>query len=198
MSARYVATIKRHGRLYHYHRRAGFHLAPVSAGVDVDDQAAVDADFKAKCADYMRPDDPRAKAAALARTARSKPFRKAINRARERARAADRPCEITMETIDDLYRQQRGRCALSGMRFDISPGRFARANPFRPSIDRIDCAKGYTPDNIRLVLIAVNYGRADFDDAAYIEICRAVARTSRERCKPFSPSHDLAKTEGSK
>ena len=66
-------------------------------------------------------------------------------------------------TIDDLFEQyekQDGKCAelgvtLSGVRMD--KGRYINANRWTGlSIDRLDCNKGYTPDNIRLTCWVVN------------------------------------------
>lgn len=66
-------------------------------------------------------------------------------------------------TIDDLfeqYKKQDGKCAelgvtLSGVR--MKNGRYINANRWTGlSIDRLDCNKGYTPDNIRLTCWVVN------------------------------------------
>lgn len=200
MSATYVMTVRKGERSYSYHRRPGFRLIPVSAGVDIRDRQAVEFDFAEQSGAFPKRADPQAaKRRAEAKSALREMLRKAVHRSRSRATDIGRDCEITLDYVLDMYEAQEGRCAVSGLKFDPHPSRDGRANPFRPSIDRIDCAKGYTPDNVRLVLVAVNCGRADFPDETYIQICRAVARTYQKRCKPnlhLSDQGDTGKTKG--
>lgn len=51
------------------------------------------------------------------------------------------------------------KCALSGMPFDVAANlekEFSR-NPYMPSLDRIESRGGYTNENTRVVLSALNY-----------------------------------------
>ncbi len=52
-----------------------------------------------------------------------------------------------------------------------------RANPDAPSIDRIDNAKGYTEDNVRLVTVHANVARNEFSDADLLSLARDIIRT---------------------
>jgi len=45
--------------------------------------------------------------------------------------------------------------------------------PYGPSIDRIDSNKGYTKDNVRLVLVSVNIALNNFGEGVFETICRA-------------------------
>ncbi len=45
-------------------------------------------------------------------------------------------------------------------------------SPFLPSIDRINHAKGYTRDNIRVTWLIENLARNVFTDADVLEFCR--------------------------
>jgi hypothetical protein len=65
------------------------------------------------------------------------------------------------------------RCTLTGIPFQADRIDGKRANPFAPSIDRIDNSRGYTPDNVRLVLTSVNLALSDFGLDHLDEICRA-------------------------
>lgn len=65
------------------------------------------------------------------------------------------------------------RCTLTGIPFQADRIDGKRVNPFAPSIDRIDTSRGYTPNNVRLVLTSVNLALSDFGLDHFDEICRA-------------------------
>lgn len=68
---------------------------------------------------------------------------------------------------DDLQKRINvGCCELSGVVFDLSPGR----KPTSPSLDRRSPEKGYTPDNIRVICHALNAGLGDWGDDAFAPI----------------------------
>ena len=62
-----------------------------------------------------------------------------------------------------------GRFELSGMPFDLSPGRKA----FSPSFDRIDPKQGYLFKNIRIVCHAMNVSLGDWGPETSASILRA-------------------------
>ena len=66
-----------------------------------------------------------------------------------KARAAKgRPnmvCEITSDDLIDLFKEQRGRCAISGILLQFDGKNWVL------SLDRKDPSKGYTKDNIQLI-----------------------------------------------
>jgi hypothetical protein len=51
--------------------------------------------------------------------------------------------------------------------FSIAP-----RHPFRPSCDRIDNARGYTKDNVRICWLIENYAKNVFTDEQVIEFCK--------------------------
>jgi hypothetical protein len=85
-----------------------------------------------------------------------------------------------------LYDRQAGRCAVSGVEFDLQ--RFPDAlvkHPFAPSIDRKLSSGGYTEDNVRLVCVAVNFGMGQWGEEVYMTLARAaVAREAKDRTNP--------------
>lgn len=88
--------------------------------------------------------------------------------ARTRANKKGIEFSITRGFIEQLFRSNGGRCSLTGIEFDFNPPSGTRYNPYSPSLDRIDNSKGYTPDNVRLVLTCVNiafnqFGKEVFD-----------------------------------
>lgn len=68
--------------------------------------------------------------------------------------------------------EQGGNCALSGRKLTRQRGDLAKA-----SIDRMSPAKGYTPDNVRLVSWAVNRMRNSMTDAEFRGWVMALANT---------------------
>lgn len=65
--------------------------------------------------------------------------------------------EITTEDVMTSYRKNHGKCAVTGIPFDMSKYKGGQGRrPWVPSIDRIDSAKPYTTDNIRIVCVATN------------------------------------------
>lgn len=64
--------------------------------------------------------------------------------------------EITVADIQRMATQSEMKCMLTGLDFDFRDFRSTRRRPYVPSIDRIDCSAGYTPDNVRLVCACVN------------------------------------------
>lgn len=87
--------------------------------------------------------------------------------------------EIDKEDIIELYKKQKGVCALSGdkMTHIYEPGTKKR-NPkhiYNISVDRIDPCKHYTVDNIQLVCNKINVIKWDLDQDVFIELCKKVA-----------------------
>jgi hypothetical protein len=70
-----------------------------------------------------------------------------------------RGIEFKLSTNDLLRLANRadGQCEITGIRFEVvETSRKWDRQPWTASIDRIDCSKGYTFDNCRLVCAAVN------------------------------------------
>jgi hypothetical protein len=74
-------------------------------------------------------------------------------RARENAKAKNRPYGITPQFVERLMAEQGYCCAVSGIVFD---DKFSYRNPFAPSLDQIRPGAGYLPGNVRVVLVIVN------------------------------------------
>jgi hypothetical protein len=76
-----------------------------------------------------------------------------------RAKARGMAHTVTPAFIYERMVLQDGRCAVTGIPFEIDTGKdkspFER--PFAPSLDRIDNRLGYTSDNVRLVCRIVNF-----------------------------------------
>lgn len=103
-------------------------------------------------------------------------------RARERANVAGILFTISPENVEMLFEVQGKRCDVTGVEFCFEEYTSAFVkHPLAPSIDRRDSSGGYTPDNIRLVCAAVNFGLGQWGDQLYLKLARAaVAKADRD------------------
>jgi hypothetical protein len=92
-------------------------------------------------------------------------------RIKKRANKKDIPFGVTIEELNDLYENQKGKCALTGMEITL-PGNSLTA--FTASLDRIDSAKGYLPGNCQWVHKDVNFMKQSFSESYFIELCGKV------------------------
>lgn len=85
-----------------------------------------------------------------------------------RVRARNKGLEFSLEGHADALQKRidAGNCELSGVPFDLSPGRKATS----PSLDRIDPSRGYTPENVRIVCHALNAALGDWGESALAPI----------------------------
>lgn len=77
--------------------------------------------------------------------------------------------DFTLELLVSMYKEQKGKCAVSGlpMTWEIEVFKKANADNRRGtniSIDRINSSKGYEPKNIRLVCEKVNQIKSSMND----------------------------------
>ena len=81
--------------------------------------------------------------------------------------------EINADVVADLYEAQNAKCALTG--WDISFPETGHPQMSSASIDRIDSAFGYLPENIQLVDKRVNMMKQQYSQDEFISVCLAVA-----------------------
>ena len=81
-----------------------------------------------------------------------------------------RDFELTPDDLRQALLDSAGRCAVTGIKFDITGVLNARKRPFHHSLDRIDSTKGYTPTNIRIVCYAANVAMLDWGENVLSEI----------------------------
>jgi hypothetical protein len=78
---------------------------------------------------------------------------------------------INQHYLLELYDQQQGLCALSGIKLTWATGKMS---PTSLSVDRIDNSKGYIPGNVRLVCVAINAFRGTMNDEEMLKMARAL------------------------
>lgn len=99
------------------------------------------------------------------------------------AKARGIEVNITAEDLRQMLQLSGGRCAVSGIEFDmeIYPGQ--RIRPWIPSVDRIDSKRPYEPENCRLVCASVNVAINQFGEHVLYAIAVGMTR-SRGKRKP--------------
>ncbi|KKN55442.1 hypothetical protein LCGC14_0582120 [marine sediment metagenome] len=70
---------------------------------------------------------------------------------------------LTKEWIEEKL---NGVCEATGLGFELTGGR----GPKSPSLDRMDSSKGYTPENTRMVLWAINLACGDWGQEVFLPI----------------------------
>jgi hypothetical protein len=83
---------------------------------------------------------------------------------------------LSVQDLVDVWVRQNGRCAMSGVPFDVH-GDYLTL----PSVDRVDSDGHYSADNIQLVTQAVNIGKSTLSNDAFIAMCIGVANTNHPR-----------------
>lgn len=68
--------------------------------------------------------------------------------------------------IKELWERQDGLCYWSGLKMNPSTIPY---DPFQPSLERLDCSKGYTRDNCVLSCRAMNTARGNISTELWIE-----------------------------
>lgn len=102
-------------------------------------------------------------------------LRQLVYRTRQRAKEIAKPHDIALEYLDSMMTAQGRRCALTDIPFSLDRGAF-RAGPWAPSVDRIDCAGGYTRGNVRLVCHVVNVALNEWGDGVLRVVAEAISR----------------------
>jgi hypothetical protein len=104
-------------------------------------------------------------------------LRQLMTSAKLRSKNKERDFDLDLDFMYEMFDRQGGKCALTNLEFTYKAGYNAdtksRYNPFNPSLDKIDANKGYTKDNVRLVLVIINLSLNSFGDSIFDVISRA-------------------------
>lgn len=84
----------------------------------------------------------------------------------------NKECTITVEDIKKIYKEQNGKCKISGIQMTSTIG--CGKQPYNISIDRKDNTKGYIIDNIQLVCSHVNIMKGAISEQQLINICNQI------------------------
>ena len=101
---------------------------------------------------------------------------------RRHAAKAGVPFTITVEWLTE--RMLTGHCEVTGLPFDMSCEQRGFRDPWAPSVDRIDPAAGYTPDNCRMVVSIFNYAKNEWSDGDVLRMAKALCEPHGETPLP--------------
>ena len=107
------------------------------------------------------------------------------------AHAKKRGIPFTLK-VADARAVWTGKCAVTGLPFDMRTGLGLGPRPFSPSMDRLSPKKGYVPGNIRFVLQCVNAFRGTMKDR--LMECVAAKIVERGTLRQAGSQTDKVKT----
>lgn len=72
---------------------------------------------------------------------------------------------------------ERGYCEVTGIEFNYDKHKpHYNANPFAPSLDRVDCKKGYTYENTQVVIWGYNVAKSYLDPDDFKKLYDGIGR----------------------
>lgn len=102
-----------------------------------------------------------------------------MRNAKSRAKAKSIPFDLRDEDLLRQLKQQDFKCAITGTRFEPrqTGGHPNNRNPWSVSIDRIDPAAGYVPENVRLITLALNTALSNWGEAVFAKLAASYLTT---------------------
>lgn len=112
----------------------------------------------------------------------------AVGKARMRAIGKAIDFDLSSEWAIQQVRSTGYKCPVSGIDFLEETASMSFMRPFAPSVDRVDCKKGYTQGNCRVVIFAVNAMMADWGEEIFNKVARGYLyqRNKSRRSKPLN------------
>lgn len=91
-----------------------------------------------------------------------------------RLRSKEFDPKVDWEYLYDLWVNQNGECAYSGMPLSIEAN-----HPHSVSLDRVDSSKGYIVGNLQLLSWTVNKMKMDLDEEDFLLVCLMIAEKQK-------------------
>lgn len=101
---------------------------------------------------------------------------------------------VNAEQFIKIAESQNGICAVTGIEFNFRTAIDAKKRPFYPSIDRIDSSKGYSKNNIRIVLTIVNYAMNEWGEGPLIELVEMMNIAKQKQAAKEKEEKDFMET----
>jgi len=107
-------------------------------------------------------------------------FKNICHNSRKRAKQKGMEFNLSPEWILEEYDRMGGRCAVTGLYFNLKNDERYQKNPLFPSVDRIDSSGDYTQDNCRLVCVCANYAMNEWGEWTLFDMARGIAEGGME------------------
>lgn len=108
-------------------------------------------------------------------------YKALYRRAQLNAEKREIPFLLAPHEFDQLVKRSKGRCEVTGIKFDLGVIAGAYRRPFVPSLDRINAGGAYEVGNVRLVCCAVNAALCDWGIAVFEKLSTAYYWRNRRR-----------------
>lgn len=88
---------------------------------------------------------------------------------------------ITLTDVMNLYKKQKGKCALTGLTLEFTRGGSYDngTNPKVATIDRINNDVGYVKSNIQIVCWLPNSLKGSLNNQEFIDLCKMVTEQTK-------------------
>jgi hypothetical protein len=180
------AEISRHGKVMYYFRRGkGARLRLP----DYDDARFWDAYAIAKdsSASTYKPNFVRQEFQIRQKQKTGSTIARAVKSAKQRSAARGLPFDIDYDWAVATIESQKFCCCLTGIPFYMANEAKSTRNPYTPSLDRIDPAGGYTKDNVRIVIYAVNIMLMDWGTKIFERVANGYRYTKGTKSRILFP-----------
>ncbi len=108
--------------------------------------------------------------------------------AERRAHESQRPFTLTVSELAGVIERAAGYCEVSGLLLD--PSGWKRA--YTPSVDRLDCTRGYEKDNIRIVALITNFAMNNWGEGPMMALAEQLMRKRQHQGCGSTSSTPLA------
>jgi hypothetical protein len=102
---------------------------------------------------------------------------RSFTQAKFQSKKVGREFSITFDDVLSMWSAQGGRCAITEMPMEFLPGDGGRRRN-KVTMDRIDCSRGYTPDNVWLVTDWANRAKSDLSHDELLAFANGILRVN--------------------
>lgn len=111
----------------------------------------------------------------------------AVKGARQRSSKKKLAFDIDISWALEQAARQNFRCRLTGISFYMPTASTSYRHPYAPSLDRIDPCGGYTKDNVRIVIFAINVMLMDWGQQVFERVMSGFRFTKGTKAKLLFP-----------
>jgi len=125
-------------------------------------------------------------------------LKEAVSGAKQRARERGLPFDIDIDWVLSKVEQQDLRCSLTGIPFLSEHNTSSYRHPFAPSLDRIEPKSGYTRENVRIIVFAMNVMLMDWGHTIFEKVVSGYRFTKTKNRLSIPAQHVNVREEAAK